>query len=171
MNTTRDASADHAARAVDGREPITAARVQLLESARYKLAIHLPSLGADVLSSPIELAELRRIATSGRGAEIRMVLGDPVAALRAGHRLIDLAQRLPSAIQIRTPANEDDSGPVNTAAWLLNDTYGYLFLQDGSRLEGRAALQDGPGQAPLLLQFEQIWERAVPASQLQPLGL
>jgi hypothetical protein len=60
---------------------------------------------------------------------------------------------------------------VNTAFWLLNDTYGYLFLPDASRLEGRAALEDGPGQAPLLLDFEQIWERSEPASQLQPLGL
>jgi hypothetical protein len=157
--------------AVRDRDQLAAVRLQLLAGARYKLAIHLPSLPADMLSSPGELAELRRIATSGRNAEIRIVLADAGAALRAGHRLIDLAQRLPSAIQIRTPANEDDSGPVNTALWLLNDTYGYLFLPDASRLDGRAALEDGPGQAPLLLDFEQIWERAEPASQLQPLGL
>jgi hypothetical protein len=143
----------------------------LLAAARYKLAIHLPSLPADAFGSSAELAELRRIATSGRNAEIRIVLGNADAALRSGHRLIDLAQRLSSAIQIRTPASEDDSGPVNTAFWLLNDTYGYLFLPDASRLEGRAALEDGPGQAPLLLDFEQIWERSEPASQLQPLGL
>ena len=158
-------------RAVRDRDELAAVRLQLLEAARYKLAIHLPSLPADAFNTPAELAELRRIATSGRNAEIRIVLGDAGAALRAGHRLIDLAQRLPSAIHIRTPASEDDSGPINTALWLLNDTYGYLFLPDASRLEGRAALEDGPGQAPLLLDFEQIWERAEPASQLQPLGL
>jgi hypothetical protein len=159
------------ARAIRDRAELAAVRLQLLAAARYKLAVHLPSLPADAFSSPAELAELRRIATSGRNADIRIVLGDADAALRAGHRLIDLAQRLPSAIKIRTPASDDDSGPVNTACWLLNDTYGYLFLPDATRLEGRAALDDGPGQAPLLIDFEQIWERAEPASQLQPLGL
>jgi hypothetical protein len=162
---------DKGARAVQDRDQLAAVRLQLLAAARYKLVIHLPALPADAFNTPAELAELRRIATSGRNADIRIVLGDAEAALRAGHRLIDLAQRLPSAIQIRTPAGEDESGPVNMAFWLLNDTYGYLFLPDASRLEGRGALEDGPGQAPLLIDFEQIWERAEPASQLQPLGL
>jgi hypothetical protein len=170
MSTTPDTE-KKGPHAVRDRDELAAARLQLLAAARYKLAIHLPSLPADAFGSSAELAELRRIATSGRNADIRIVLGNADAALRSGHRLIDLAQRLPSAIQIRTPASEDDSGPVNTAFWLLNDTYGYLFLPDASRLEGRAALEDGPGQAPLLLDFEQIWERSEPASQLQPLGL
>lgn len=158
--------------AVDGREEAATARLQLLEAARYKLAIHLPTLPADILSSPAELAELRRIAISGRGAEIRLILGDPAATLRMGHRLIDLAQRLPTAFQIRMPDQDDDAiDPASTRAWLLNDTQGYLFQPNAERPEGRAALRDGPGQAPLMLQFEQMWERATPATQLQPLGL
>ena len=66
---------------------------------------------------------------------------------------------------------DDESSETSASAWLLNDTGGYLFLPDAERWEGRAALRDGPGLAPLLLQFEQIWERAAPATQLQPLGL
>jgi hypothetical protein len=170
MNTTPYAP-DNATRAVEGREELAAARQQLLAATRYKLAIYLPALLPDVLSSPGELAELRRIATSGRGAEIRLILGDPAAALRSGHRLIDLVQRLPSAFQVRTPTEEEGNEAKNGSSWLLNDGYGYLFQPDADRLEGRAALHDGPGQAPLLLQFDQMWERATPASQLQPLGL
>lgn len=170
MNTT-PSTQDTGTRTVEGREELATARLQVLAAARYKLAIYLPSLLPDVLSSQAELAELRRIATAGRGAEIRMLLGDPVAALRAGHRLIGLAQRLPTAFQIRTPSNEEGSGTANGSAWVLNDGYGYLFLPDADRLQGRTALRDGPGHAPLLLDFEQIWERAAPATQLQPLGL
>jgi hypothetical protein len=161
---------DTGPRAVGNREELTGARLQLLTAARYKLSIYLPRLPADVYSSPAEVAELRRIATSGRGAEIRVLLGDTADLLRDGHRLIDLAQRLPSALQIRVPA-DDQAENRTSSAWLLNDGYGYLFLPDADRLEGRAALRDGPGQAPLLLQFEQMWERATPATHLQPLGL
>ena len=170
MNTT-PSTPDNDAHAVAGREEMATARQQLLAAARYKLAIYLPTLQPETLSSASELAEFRRIATSGRGAEIRMILGDPAAALRTGHRLIDLVQRLPTAFQIRTPSDDDGSESRSGSSWLLNDGYGYLFLPDADRLEGRAALRDGPGYAPLLLQFEQIWERALPATQLQPLGL
>ena len=162
---------DSGSHGIAGREATAAVRLQLLAAARYKLAIYLPALSPDALGSPLELAELRRIATAGRGAEIRLILGDPNAALRMGHRLIDLAQRLPTTFQIRMPSDEETSEATLSSAWLLNDTEGYLFLPDAERLEGRAALRDGPGQAPLLLQFERIWERAVPATQLQPLGL
>jgi hypothetical protein len=169
VNTTSPTT-DQGPRAVRGREELAATRLQLLTAARYKLAIHLPTLSPDAYGSEAELAELRRIATSGRGAEIRIVLGDPSAALRSGHRLIDLVQRLPTVLQVRTPIEEDGNG-TDPSAWLLNDGYGYLFLPDAEGQEGRAALRDGPGQAPLMLQFEQIWERAAPATQLQALGL
>jgi hypothetical protein len=161
---------DAGPRPVGNREELAGARLQLLAAARYKLSIYLPNLPADAYSNPAEVAELRRIATSGRGAEIRVLLGDTADLLRDGHRLIDLAQRLPSALQIRMPADDQIENRASSA-WLLNDSYGYLFLPDASRLEGRAALRDGPGQAPLLLQFEQMWERATPATHLQPLGL
>jgi hypothetical protein len=157
--------------AITSREEAAAVRLQLLAGTRYKLAIHLPALPPEALGNPLELAELRRIATSGRGAEIRLILGDPNAALRMGHRLIDLAQRLSTAFQIRMPCEDETSEATSSSAWLLNDTGGYLFLPDAERPDGRAALRDGPGQAPLLLQFERIWERAEPATQLQSLGL
>jgi hypothetical protein len=169
--STLPASTDEGIRAVSGPEAIAAMRLALLAAVRHKLAIHLPVLPADAFNSPDELAELRRIAISGRGAEIRIVLGDPAAALRTGHRLIDLAQRMPSVLRIRTPVEEDTRSETETSSWLLNDTNGYLFLPDADRSEGRAALKDGPGQAPLLLQFEQIWQRAMPATQLQGLAL
>jgi hypothetical protein len=170
MNTL-PSELDDGARAVSGADAVAAMRLKLLGAARYKLAIHLPVLSPTLFSQPAELAELRRIALAGRGAEIRIVLGNPAAALRAGHRLIDLAQRLPSTLRIRTPTEEDANSETETSSWLLNDTGGYLFQPDAVRWEGRAALQDRPGQAPLLLQFEQIWERALPATQLQALGL
>jgi hypothetical protein len=74
-------------------------------------------------------------------------------------------------LRIRTPTEEEQSTETETSSWLLNDTGGYVFLPDAERWEGRAALKDGPGQAPLLLRFEQIWERASPATQLQALDL
>lgn len=151
------------------RNEIGAARLQLLYDARRQLFIYLPRLDNDTYASAEELAELRRVAISGRGAQIRILLHDPEAALRNDHRLITLAQRLPSAIQIRTPVEEADLAYIST--YLLNDTGGYLFLPEADRAQGRAARRDRPGQAPLQQHFNEVWERAERASALQALNI
>ena len=145
------------------------ARLQLLRDARHRLSIYLPLLGNDAYASVEELAELRRIAISGRGAQIRILLHNPDAALRSDHRLVALAQRLSSAIQIRTPVEEADLAYIS--AYLLNDAGGYLFLPEADRAQGRAARHDRASQAPLLRHFDEVWERAEPASELQALGI
>ena len=152
-----------------GREETAAARLQLLADARHRLALRLPLLGPDSYASAQELDELRRIAISGRGALIRILLHDPAAALRSDHRLIALAQRLPSAIQIRTPVEEVDLGYLS--AVLLNDVGGYLFQPEASRPQGRVARHDRAGHAPLQQHFDEVWERAERASVLQALDM
>jgi predicted GNAT family N-acyltransferase len=151
------------------RNETGAARLQLLCDARHQLFIYLPRLDNDIYASTEELAELRRVAISGRGAQIRILLHDPEAARRNDHRLITLAQRLPSAIQIRTPVEEADLAYIST--YLLNDTGGYLFLPEADRAQGRAARRDRPGQAPLQQHFNEVWERAERASALQTLNI
>lgn len=150
-------------------EQLEAARLALLARARRQLDIRLPHLDGSLYAGAGELAELRRLATSGRGAQIRLLLNDPATALRDGHRLILLMQRLPSVIQVRMPVEEVDLG--NLSASLLTDTGGYLFQPDAERPQGRAALADRPGWAPLRQQFDEMWERAERARMLQPLDL
>lgn len=151
------------------RSEAAAARLQLLTDARRGLDIYLPFLGNDMYASAEELAELRRIAISGRGAQIRILLHDPAAALRNDHRLVALAQRLPSTIQIRTPA--EDADLAYSSAYLLNDVGGYLFLPEADRQRGRAARSDRASQAPLQQHFNEVWERAERASELQSLNI
>ena len=155
--------------AAEDRPAVDAARRLLLADARHALAIHLPLLDVDHYADAQELDQLRRIATSGRGARIRLLLHDTGAALRDGHRFIALAQRLSSVIQIRRPVEEVDL--AHRAGWLLNDAGGYLFLPEFDRPQGRAARHDRAGQAPLAQQFDDVWERSVPATELLALGL
>jgi len=151
------------------RSETAATRLQLLQETRHRLAIYLPLLDNDSYASTEELAELRRIAISGRGAQIRVLLHDPAAALRNDHRLVALAQRLPSALQIRMPVEEADLAYLS--AYLLNDVGGYLFLPEANRPQGRAASNDRATQAPLQQHFDEVWERAERASVLQALNI
>jgi predicted GNAT family N-acyltransferase len=151
------------------RSETAATRLQLLRDARHRLSIYLPLLDNDSYASVDELAELRRIAISGRGAQIRVLLHDPAAALRNDHRLVALAQRLSSTLQIRMPVEEADLAYLS--AYLLNDVGGYLFLPEANRPQGRAASRDRAAQAPLQQHFDEVWERAERASVLQALNI
>ncbi|WP_114241237.1 hypothetical protein [Dyella sp. C9] len=151
------------------RGELADSRQLLLAEARHRVAIYQPRLTGDIFASEAELGELRRLAISGRGAQIRVLLHDPVTALRESHRLIGLAQRLSSAIQIRTPVEELDQSYAS--AYLLTDQGGYLFLPDAARANGRGSRQDRAAQAPLLQHFDEVWERSTPATVLQPLHL
>ncbi|WP_430389561.1 GNAT family N-acetyltransferase [Dyella sp. 20L07] len=151
------------------RSELADTRLRLLTEAKHRLAIYQPALSGELYGRAAELAELQRIATSGRGAQVRMLLHDPVAALRDAHRLIALAQRLPSTIQIRTPVEEVDLGYASS--YLLTDQGGYLFQPDAQRLSGRAAWRDRAAQAPLQQHFNDVWERSLPATALQSLHL
>jgi predicted GNAT family N-acyltransferase len=153
----------------NSRNDIAASRLRLLAETKHRLDIYVPVLAADTYASTEELAELRRIATSGRGARIRLLLHDPAGALRQSHRLIALAQRLPSMVLVRAPLEELDL--AYPSSYLLTDQGGYLFLPDAQRPMGRAARHDRASQAPLLQHFNDVWERSVRATALQPLDL
>jgi hypothetical protein len=147
----------------------SAARRLLLADTRYQLAVQQPSLSLGWYDSAEELSELRRIATAGRAARIRILLFDPLRALRNCHRLLILAQRLPSAIEIRMPLEPSDR--VDAGAYLFNDHGGYLWLRDAEHDGGRADRCDRAARAPLLHDFEQRWDRSVRARELDNLSI
>jgi predicted GNAT family N-acyltransferase len=145
------------------------ARLQVLQDARHRLSVRVPMLTSDAFADAEQLAELRRIATSGRSAQIRVLLHDPQAALQTDHPLIGLAQRLSSAFQIRVPVDDVDLGWPSAS--LLNDVGGYLFLPAAERPSGRAARDDRASAAPLQQQFDEVWERSERAAVLQRLDI
>ncbi len=145
------------------------ARLHLLVDARHRVSLYAPTLTSDSYASTQELAELQRIAQSGRGAQIRILLHDPAAALHMDHRLITLVQRLPSSMQVRMPVEEADLAYVS--AYLINDAGGYLLLPEAARWQGRAARRDRASVAPLQRHFDEVWNRAEPATVLQTLGI
>ena len=154
---------------VGNRADVVAARLQLLADTRHQLLIRVPVLDLDTYAGTAELEHLRRVAISGRAASIRMLLHDPAAALVNDHPLVGLAQRLSSAFAIRVPVDPADLAWLG--AYTLNDVGGYLYLPDASRPTGRAARDDRAAQAPLRQQFNEVWERAEPATVLQALHL
>lgn len=141
----------------------------LLCGARHELAILTRDLDPQLLDQPDVLEAIKRIALSGPHARIRILIQDPAVPVADGHRLVALAQRLPSAITLRTPVEDIDRQLA--AAFVLNDARGYLYRPLASRYEGEGNRYAPGRHAQLSAQFDALWERAVPAIELRRLSL
>lgn len=153
--------------AVEDRLEARAALVELLADTRNEIALFTRDLDPGVLDAPEVLAQIKRIALSGRHARIRILLQDPRKAVTDGNRLVALAQRLPSAIEVRTPIEEQDQ--QYAAAYLVTDRRGYLYRTLASRHEAEGSTHAPGRHGQLLSLFDQVWERSVPSEELRQL--
>lgn len=152
----------------DSAPSLRAASVALLVRARHHVCLYTRDLDPAVYDQQDVIDELRRIALSGRRAEIRILVQDTARVVQEGHRLIDLAQRLSSIIHLRRPTHEDLQ---YNAAFLLNDSDGYLYRAFGDRYEAEGDLAYAPRREELLRYFNEVWERAEPPPELRRLSL
>lgn len=153
----------------DDRDQAVAAIADLLADARYEIAIYTRDLDPALLDVPPILDAIKRIALSGRRARVRILVQEPRKPIADGHRLIALAQRLPSLIEFRTPQDEQDR--QYASAFLINDRRGYLFRTLASRNEGEGSTYAPGRHAQLREYFDQVWERSVPSEELRQLAL
>lgn len=152
-----------------GREQLRLGALQLLSQARYQIAIHSQLLAPGLPDDDEILAELRRLATSGRRAQLRILISDADQVARDGHRLVTLAQRLDSSISIRVLTESEDRNYASS--FILNDVGGYL-LQARASLATATGSTCAPGQnATLQNYFDEVWERSEPAIALRKLEI
>ncbi|HMM56901.1 MAG TPA: GNAT family N-acetyltransferase [Rudaea sp.] len=155
--------------AIGSREDAAGETLRLIEAARHELCIYTRDLDPILFENEPALEALKRVAVSGRGASLRIIIQDPRAVVAHGHRLITLAQRLTSVFALRTPVEDNDL--QYPSAFLLNDAAGYYFRTLATRFEGEAVNYAPDRHAQLLEYFNQVWERAEPSEELRLLNL
>lgn len=109
-----------------------------------------------------------RLARDSQYSRIRILVQDSSAAVRRGHRLVGLAQRLSSKIEIRKPVAE--YADVNRAFFVADET-GYITRQLADRYEAVANFCDRLAARDLVAFFTEVWERSQQDSQLRRLHL
>jgi predicted GNAT family N-acyltransferase len=154
---------------VESREQALTETLQLIAAARREFCIYTRDLDAALFDSEPVLDALKRLALAGRGASIRVIVQEPRVPSQRGHRLIALAQRLPSAFAFRTPMQEEDL--QYPSAFVLNDVRGYYFRTLGNRFEGEAVNYVPGKHAQLQELFDRVWERSEPSEELRQLSL
>jgi predicted GNAT family N-acyltransferase len=144
------------------------ATLALIASARREICIYSRDLEPALYEDAAILEAIRKLALSGKGASLRLLVQDTTRVVRDGHRLVDLAQRLSSIVHIRRVTQEDAH---YAGAYLLTDQGGYLFRTFGDRFEAVGDICYPPRRDELKRLFDEVWERAEAPPELRRLGL
>ncbi len=148
------------------REEAAAVALALAGQARRTLDIVSRHLDPWLYDQAAFVEAAKQLALGSRRALIRVLIQDVDPILRDGHRLVALAQRLPTFLQIRVPAPQFRDF---NQAFLVADGVGYLHRELADRFEGKASFHDPAAARDLLRQFQPIWDAAEPDPNLRAL--
>lgn len=133
------------------------AALEIAKLARRQLAIFSRDLEPQVLDTPEMLAAVKQLALSGSQARVRILLIDSTRAIRDGHRLVGLARRLSSYVEIRRPHRDY----LDLAeAFMIADEKGLLLRTLATRWEGIVDPSDPLQARERLKLFDEIWQRS-----------
>jgi hypothetical protein len=150
----------------DSREDNRELANAMASQARHSIKILTPDLENSLYDSETFIHALTSLSTQSRFSEIRILLKDSMRPVKSGHRLIELARRFPTCIQIHKP---DQESKLHTGSFLIADTRGYIDKKNAERYEGTANFNDPLKTRELNNHFDAAWERSVSDSDLRRL--
>jgi len=112
------------------------------------------------------IQSVRQLVLGNRQAQVKILLQDNDRAVKQGHRLIELARRLSSSIEIRTPAHDWLEHREN---FLLADRYGYVHRESPDRYDATADYHAPLRVRELSELFDDIWQVSQVDSELRRL--
>ncbi len=148
----------------DNRSAATALATQ----ARRSLDIYTRELDKAIYDYQPFIDAVRELATGSRTSMIRILVKDSSRAVKQGHRLINLAQRITSFIEVRKPPEEYKE---YNEAFLIADGIGVVHRKLGDRFEGKVCFNAPIETRNLLAFFNEAWEKSAPDTQLRRLYL
>ncbi len=154
--------------AVDYPEPFADLAAELCAGARRSLCLQAPALDHRVFDRPALLDAVSALARDGRQTGIRILVADVRPLIQRGHRLLALARRLPSSVQIRRLSEHPE---WNGETVLIRDRDGLLLLPAGDSGRGIYRPEDRPAATARLELFDELWRAGAADPELRVLSL
>jgi len=148
--------------------PFDELTVDLCTSARRTIRILSPDLDREVFDNDELRNAISTLARRSRYCEIRILVSDTRAIVQRGHRLLELARRVPSLVHIQVLAEHPD---LNDDVMVIRDMDGLLFKPGDSAHQGIYEPDSRAIVEAYVEKFDELWERSVPNVELRRLGL
>ena len=153
---------------VSERTSLAALCLDMVEQTRRSLDIVSRHLDPPLFDNEAFAAAVKQIALNHRSAQIRLFILDSRPLVSRHHRLLELAERLPGFIEIRTPSQHYKSF---NEALLIADNVGYVHRQFSDRFEAEADFCDRRRAMALGERLDEMWERGLPDPNFRRLHL
>lgn len=142
--------------------------ISLAEQARFSLNLFTPELDPRVFDNAKFERCVFNLARNHQSAEIRILTHDSSIAVKQGHCLIRLAQRLTSSVHIHNPAREHRDA---LSTFIVVDGVGMLHRPQSTSRDYIAVVNYMSAQDAGELDdlFNDMWERSTPDSQIRRL--
>ncbi len=141
----------------------------MASQAQTEVLILTPDLEPALYDQAGVLEALRALALDQVARRpVRVLLEDAAAPVKRGHRLIELARRLHSAIELRCPPEELIG---SEAPCLIVDARGFGRRRTSAREDLTLDFHDAAEARRLRRRFESIWDQSSPHAELRRLHL
>ncbi len=153
---------------VESRDELAALSLEMVSQCRRHLDIVSRHLDPAIYDNDAFAEALKQLVLGSRRARVRLFIVDSRPLVHAGHRVIDVANRLSSFIELRAPAPQHKDF---NEAFLVADKQGYIHRQFSDRFEGQADFADRRRAAGLSDAFDDMWERGTPDARFRRLHI
>jgi hypothetical protein len=142
--------------------------LELVRQARREVYVVTHDLDPPVYNQEAFIDALSAFARQSRYSHARFLIRNSDKALKQGHRLLPLAQRLSSRIKLHNPGFEHRDF---IEAFIVVDGIGYIWRQLANRFDGEASFKAPLKGRDLRALFLEMWERSEPDPQLRRLQI
>lgn len=151
-----------------GLAAVRDASADLTAQAERSLLLFSRTLDPRIYDQQPFLDGIQRLAMFSEHSRIRILLLDNQRLVKYNHRLLEVARRLTSRIELRRPIAEyAERGDE----YLVADLSGYLYREHAGEYDGHADFHDLLQAQQLQDQFDEAWEHAQPDPDLRRLYL
>ncbi len=140
-----------------GSDDVRAMAVELARQAQHTLLLHTHDMEARIYDRQPFIEAVSALVRRYPGACFDVLVQDTDRVVKEGHRLVELARRLGSSIQIRRCAEQYRH---YCGTFLLADNAGYLYRPVSSRFDGLASFNNSAEVERLGKYFREVWEHS-----------
>ncbi len=153
---------------IDTVEANRALALAMVGQAALTLEIFSRELDGRLFDNTAFVEAVSDLARAHPHSRIRILVRNTDAIVKQGHRLVELARRLSSSIEIRVIHPDYQQ---RNSAFLTVDNVGWMFREHADRYECQANFNHAGRARELVDEFNEIWEHSSPASELRRLHL
>lgn len=146
------------------------AAIALLAQSKREILIVTPDLEHARFDNDAFINALSAFSRSSRYTVTRLLIANPSMAVTEGHRLVKLARKLSSLIDIRQ-LHDDDIDVSQAQAWIVADDIGLLRCTNRDPWQGSLLPKGTPYAQQARSRFMEWWERGTEIQDFRELDI